>query len=106
VGTERLESGSLTAAARTPRHRRENGRETGRLAVRQNLPAGAGKPWLSCATLVGMSKDDHPVKRRLIAMLSTEGKSKAQMKAEAREALRKYLQAQRPPPDDAAPQSR
>jgi hypothetical protein len=53
-----------------------------------------------------MSKDDHPVKRRLIAMLSTEGKSKAQMKAEAREALRKYLQAQRPPPDDAAPQSR
>jgi hypothetical protein len=37
-------------------------------AVKQTLPAGAGTPWLSCATLVGMSKDDHPVKRRLIAM--------------------------------------
>jgi len=31
-----------------------------------------------------------------IFILSTEGKSKEQVKAEAREALRKYLEAQQP----------
>jgi hypothetical protein len=34
------------------------------------------------------------MKRRLIAVLSTKAKSKGQMKAEAREALQKYLAAQ------------
>ena len=67
--------------------------------VRQTLPAGAGKPWLSCATLVGMSgapdtsrPEVQPV-RRLIAMISTEGKTEEEMKAAARQAIQKFLAA-------------
>jgi hypothetical protein len=35
--------------------------------------------------------------RRLIAMISTEGKSQEQMKAEALQAIQKWLQALQPP---------
>jgi hypothetical protein len=50
-------------------------------------------------TLVGMSgtPDTPRPERRLIAMISTEGKSKEQMKAEAHQAIAKYLAA-RPNP--------
>jgi hypothetical protein len=40
---------------------------------------------------------DESGKRRPIFTLSTEGKTKEQIKAEAREALARYLQAQKKP---------
>jgi hypothetical protein len=40
---------------------------------------------------------DESGKRRPIFMLSTEGKTKGQIKAEAREALARYLEAQKNP---------
>lgn len=47
---------------------------------------------------------DRPPSRRLVALISTHGKSKEQVAAEVMAALQKYLDAH-PPPDDAAPES-
>jgi len=42
------------------------------------------------------SVSDEAAPRRIVCLISAKGKSKEQMKAEARQALQKYLDAQRP----------